>query len=77
MDSKDLKFSFVFETKNKILAEIHNLDNKKACQESDIPVKITKDNKDIFSEFVFHNFNNSIFDVTFTSELTNADVIPV
>ena len=32
-----------------ILAEIHNLDNKKACQESDIPVKIFKDNIDIFS----------------------------
>ena len=45
---KDLKFSFIFETKNKILAEIHNLDNKKACQETDIPVKIVKDNIDIF-----------------------------
>ena len=28
MSGKDLKFSFIFETKNKILAEIHNLDNK-------------------------------------------------
>ena len=60
MNGKDLKFSFIFETKNKILAEIHNLDNKKDCQESDIPVKIIKDNIDIFSEFIFHNFNNSI-----------------
>ena len=77
MSGKDLKFSFIFETKNKILAEIHNLDNKKACQESDIPVKIINDNIDIFSEFIFHNFNNSIFDATFPSELKNADVIPV
>ena len=77
MSGKDLKFSFIFETKNKILAEIHNLDDKKACQESDIPVKIIKDNIDIFSEFIFHNFNNSIFDATFPSELKNADVIPV
>ena len=76
MSGKDLKFSFFFETKNKILAEIHNLDNKKACQESDIPVKIIKDNIDIFSEFIFHNFNNSIFDASFPSELKNADVIP-
>ena len=37
---KDLKFPFIFETKNKILAEIHNLDNKIACQKGDIPVKI-------------------------------------
>ena len=77
MSGKDLKFSFIFETKNKTLAEIHNLDNKKACQESDITVKIIKDNIDIFSEFLFHNFNNSIFDATFPSELKNADVISV
>ena len=41
MGGKDLQFSFNFETKNKILAEIHSIDNKEACQESDIPVKIT------------------------------------
>ena len=29
MSGKDLQFSFNFETKNKILAEIHNLDEKK------------------------------------------------
>ena len=40
-------------------------------------MKIIKDNIDIFSEFLFHNFNNSIFDATFPSELKNADVIPV
>ena len=40
MGDQDLKFSLIFEIRNKILEEIHNLDNKKACQESDIPVKI-------------------------------------
>ena len=35
MGGEDLKFSFIFETKNKILAEIHIPGNKKACQESD------------------------------------------
>ena len=29
MSGKDRQFSFNFETKNKILAEIHNLDKKK------------------------------------------------
>ena len=53
MSGKDLKFSFIFETKNKILAEIHNLDNKKVCQKSDIPVKIIKDNIDIFLNLFF------------------------
>ena len=53
----------------KILAQIHNLDNKKACQESDIPVKMINDDIDILSfEFIFHNFNNSICDVAFISE---------
>ena len=60
---------FNFETKNKILAEIHNLDKEKAYQESDIPVKIIKDNINIFSEFILHTFNNSLFDATFPSEL--------
>ena len=56
MGGKNLKFSSIFEKKkNKILAEIHNLHNKKACQESDIPVKIIQENIDIFCEFVFHN----------------------
>ena len=39
MSGKDLQFSLILQ-KNKILAEIHKLDNKKTCQESDIPVKI-------------------------------------
>ena len=78
MSGKDLHCSFNFETKNKILADIRNLDKKnKAGQESDIPVKIIKDNIDIFSEFILHSFNNSIFDATFFSQLKKADVIPV
>ena len=50
---------------------------KKACQESDVLVKTIKDNIDIFSEFIFHNFNNLLFDATFSSELKNANVYPV
>ena len=48
MSGKGLQFSFNFETKKNVLAEIHNLDSKIACQESDIMVIITKDNIDIF-----------------------------
>ena len=36
-----------------------------------MPVKIIKSNKGTFSKFVFRNFNNSIFDATFPSELKN------
>ena len=65
MSGKDLQFAFNFETKNKIVAEIHNLDKKKVCQESDIPLKIIKENIEFFSEFILHNFNHSIFDAIF------------
>ena len=42
MSGTDLKFSLIFEIKHKILAEIHNLDNKKPCQESDMQLKINR-----------------------------------
>ena len=42
-----------------------------------MPVKIIKDNIDIFSEFILHNFNNSLFDATFPSELKKADVTSI
>ena len=48
MGGKDSKISFIFETKNKILVEIHHLYNKKARQESDMPMNIIKDNIYIF-----------------------------
>ena len=53
MSGKDLQLSFNFEAKNKILAEIHDLDKSKACQESDVPVKIIKDNINIFQNLSF------------------------
>ena len=59
-----------------LLAEIHNLDNKEPCQETDIPAKILNDNIDIFPEFIFHYFNNSTFDATFPTGLNNVEVIP-
>ena len=41
-------FSFDIVDKEKSLKEISNLDHTKACQESDIPTKIIKENADIF-----------------------------
>ena len=65
MDGKNLNISFIFQTKNKILTEIHKLDNKKTSEEGDIPVKTVKDSIHTLSGFVFHNFNNPIFDEIF------------
>ena len=40
-------------------------------------MKIIRDNVDIFSEYIFHNYNDSIFAANFPSELKNVDVTPV
>ena len=75
---KGLSFSFKYVTRNKITKEIQKkIDSKKACQESDIPVKLIKNNFDVISPFIYNNFNNSIFSSCFPSELENANVTPV
>ena len=56
MKEKDFSFEFVDKPKNS--KEIHKLDEKKACQEHDILVKLIKSNKDLFSHFIYDNFNN-------------------
>ena len=61
MKEKNLNFSFEFVDKTKISKEINKLDGKKTCQEHDIPVKLIKSNKDLFSHFIYLNFNNSLF----------------
>ena len=76
MCDKGLGFSFKCVTRNKIAKEIQNLDSKKACQESDIPVKLQK-NLDVISTFIYNNFNNSLLSSCFPSELKNANVTPV
>ena len=39
---------------------INNLDTSKATQQGDIPTKITKDNKDLFSYFISASFDNAV-----------------
>ena len=76
MKEKDLYFSFKFIDKPKISKETNKLDKKKACEEHDIPVKLIKSSKDLFSHFIYHNFNNSLFSSNFSSNLKAADVLP-
>ena len=76
MKEKDLYFSFEFVDKPKNSREINKLDKKKACQEHDIPVKLIKLNKYLFSHFIYHNFNNSLLSSNFSSNLKAADILP-
>ena len=77
MKNKNMFFSFSFVTKEIILNELCKLNPKKAYQESDIPVKIIKENLDIVSNFVYNNFNNFLFSSNFPSYLKNATISPI
>ena len=77
MKEKDLCFSFEFFDKQKNSKEINKLDEKKACQEHDIPIKLIKLNKDLFSHFIYHNFNNSLFSSNFLSNIKAADILQI
>ena len=76
MKNKNMFFSFSFVTKETILNELRKLNPKKACQESDIPVKIIKGNLDIVSNFVYNNFNNSLLSSNFPSHI-NTTITPI
>ena len=72
--NKQPLFSFSEVTRDEILKEILSLDTTKACQDTDIPTKILKENADIFSDFLFASVVKTS---KFTSILTLADIIPV
>ena len=78
IDNPKFRFRFVFikETLNRV----NKLNRKKAWQATDIPVKIMvkiiKENKDVISLYVFHNFNNPLSSCTFPTALKYDDVRP-
>ena len=61
MTDKDMSISFGYTVQEKTYKTLQNLDKKKTCQENDIHVKIMNSHKDIFSYFIHHNFNNSLY----------------
>ena len=54
------KFPFNFVSKEHVLGEIQMLDSSKAIQESDIPVKLIKENSDLSAEIICKYFNESL-----------------
>ena len=72
MGTHDLSFSFKFIDRKKIFNEL-----QKACQGSDIPVKIIKENINTITDFIYSNFNNLFFSSYFPSDLKNADTTPI
>ena len=70
-------FSFSAVEVEDVDREIDSLDASKAIQQNDIPVKIIKANRDIFSQFIMHNINEGISTARFPDILKNAEVKPV
>ena len=55
-----LPFSFSKINREKILGEILKLETSKACQDTDILMKIVKENADIFADILLARFNGSV-----------------
>jgi len=71
--------SFSFETLERadVLKEILKLNSTKACQESDIPTRVIKENSEIFADFLLSPLNNTIKEGHFPDILKLADVTPI
>ena len=60
-----------------IKKDIPKLDKNKASQFSDIPIKIIKENLDVFADFLYTNINSSFKSSSFPSCLKMADMTPL
>ena len=69
--------NFKLTSHKKTEKEVNNLKIKKASQKSDIPLKIIKENVDIISYFLYHNFKNSLSCATFPTSMKYTDVTPI
>ena len=74
--SKNL-FNFSNVEKKEIFQEIVCLDACRSCQDTEVPTKFTKENADIFKDFVHPSLNASVNNSVFPTFLTLANVIPV
>ena len=55
-----------------------NLDNSKASQENDMPIKLLKCNADIICEIIYNDFNNNlVHNSIFPESLKIANITPV
>ena len=78
---KDLNNTSMFSFSNVSVAdvkkEIRKLDPRKATQNTDIPVRILKQNSDIFGNYICDFFNECVDKGVFPSILKNANITPV
>ena len=70
-------FNFIEVDQKRIEKEILKLDVNKASQSSDTPIKVLKENSDIFSNFLCNSLKNSIKLSAFPEILKHADITPL
>ena len=63
--------------KEEILKEIQTSDISKACQDSDAPTIILKENADIFADFLHTNFHEFVKKIELVSALKQANITPM
>ena len=63
-------FSFQYVSHYQVLKEVNKLNPRKASQDSDIPVKVIRENIDIVAYFIYNNFNNSLSNFIFPTGLS-------
>ena len=64
-------------SKEDLLHQLNSLDSTRVTQKCNIPTNIIKKNYEIFSGFLFENFNNIILTLLFPEQLKYADVKPI
>ena len=70
-------FHFSCIDKKTAVKKIRKLNNSKASQDTDLPVKILKENAEFFAEFICTQFNDTISSSKFPSSFKYANITPV
>ena len=70
-------FHFSYNDKKTVLKIIRSLSNNKASQETDMPVRVVKENAEYFAEIVCSQFNESINSLKFPLSFKLANITPV
>ena len=74
---KNYNFYFSVGSEEDILKEIKKLNPRKSTHSTDFPIKLLKENADIFASYLCDFFNQSIDNFEFLSILKNANITPV
>ena len=72
-EKSDSLFLYTGIDKEKILEEILDLDTLKACQDTNVPTKVLKENADIFADFLHTSFIEFVEKSEFPSALKQSN----